>query len=273
MWNREVFGKLNIRINLALDQIRESDEKAGQGGLNSEEEILRGELKNELESLLLKEEISWKQKSRVQWLKEGDKNTKFFHRSATAHRTVNQIRKITLDGDLLEDKAVIQEGIVGSYRRLYAENGDWRPNLDGVFFTSLEQEDRTMLEQIFLEEVLSALRSMEGDKAPSPDGFSMAFLQQCWEVIKEDIMQAFQFFHASMSFEKSFNASFLVLLPKKNGAGDLKDFRPISLIGSVYKLIAKGAFSSVEESDGQDYFRVSKCFCRESSNFRCFVYR
>ena len=35
------------------------------------------------------------------------------------------------------------------------------------------------------------------------------------------------------------NAIFLVLVPKKGGAKDLKDFRSISLVGSLYKLLAK----------------------------------
>jgi len=40
-------------------------------------------------------------------------------------------------------------------------------------------------------------------------------------------------------FEKSFNVTFIVLIPKKPDAIELKDFRPISLIGVVYKIISK----------------------------------
>lgn len=46
-------------------------------------------------------------------------------------------------------------------------------------------------------------------------------------------------FHSNEFFEKSFNASYVALIPKKNEARELKDFTPISLIGSVYKIIAK----------------------------------
>ena len=49
----------------------------------------------------------------------------------------------------------------------------------------------------------------------------------------------FKDFHDRGRFIKSTNASFLVLIPKKGGAEDLKDFRPISLVGSVYKLLIK----------------------------------
>jgi hypothetical protein len=40
-------------------------------------------------------------------------------------------------------------------------------------------------------------------------------------------------------FEKSLNVSFIALIPKIPGAISLKDFRPISLVGGIYKIIAK----------------------------------
>ena len=47
------------------------------------------------------------------------------------------------------------------------------------------------------------------------------------------------YFHRSLEFERSLNASFLSLIPKKNNVVIIKDFRPISLVGSVYKLLSK----------------------------------
>ena len=52
-------------------------------------------------------------------------------------------------------------------------------------------------------------------------------------------MAFFDHFHRSSEFERSLNASFLSLIPKKNNALKIKDFRPISLVGSVYKLLSK----------------------------------
>lgn len=64
----------------------------------------------------------------------------------------------------------------------------------------------------------------------------MAFFGAFWETIKDDVMQTFHKFHAHQKFEKSFNATFVALIPKKVGANELKDFRPISLITRVYKI-------------------------------------
>ena len=71
------------------------------------------------------------------------------------------------------------------------------------------------------------------------DGFSMAFFQSCWSVLKEEIMEVFQNFHTQIVFEKSLNTAFLALIPKKANAMEIKDFRHISLVGGIYKIISK----------------------------------
>ena len=80
---------------------------------------------------------------------------------------------------------------------------------------------------------------MEGDKAPGPDGFTIAFFHKCWSVVEKDVMDFFEYFHRHSVFERSMNASFLTLIPKKGNAVNIKDFRPMSLVGSVYKLLFK----------------------------------
>ena len=80
---------------------------------------------------------------------------------------------------------------------------------------------------------------MNGDKSPSPDGFPILFFHACWQVIKSDLMAVFDKFYAIGSFEHSLNATFLTLIPKKENAFKVRDFRPISLLGSVYKIMAK----------------------------------
>ena len=89
------------------------------------------------------------------------------------------------------------------------------------------------------EEIHSALLELNGDKAPDPDGFTVAFWQACWDFVKEEIVELFKEFYDQRSFSKSLNTTFLVLIPKKGGAEDLGDFRPISLLGGLYKLLAK----------------------------------
>ena len=52
-------------------------------------------------------------------------------------------------------------------------------------------------------------------------------------------MSVCQDFHEHCHFERSLNATFVSLIPKKHGADEIKNFRPISLVGGMYKIIAK----------------------------------
>ena len=89
-----------------------------------------------------------------------------------------------------------------------------------------------IMEKPFEEsEVLNAIMEFNGDKSPGLDGFSMAFFQACWGILKSNIMAVFHHFHVTDQFEKSLNATFIALIPKKAAAVEVKDFRPISLVG------------------------------------------
>lgn len=87
--------------------------------------------------------------------------------------------------------------------------------------------------------MLNSIKLCAIDKAPGPDGYTMGSFKTCWEFLKEDIMQALGNFHSHEYFGKNFNATFVALIPKKTRAKQLRDFRPISLIGSVYNIISK----------------------------------
>lgn len=96
---------------------------------------------------------------------------------------------------------------------------------------------RDNLEKEFSEEeILNSLKSRNGDKAPGPEGF---FLQDIWHIIKSDLIEVFKDLYDSEKFVKSLNATVLVLIEKVEGAKNIKDFRSISLVGWIYKLISK----------------------------------
>ena len=88
---------------------------------------------------------------------------------------------------------------------------------------------------------------MEGDKAPGPDGFTMAFYHHCWGAVERDVLAVFEEFYQHSKFEKSLNVTFIALILKKNGASNIRDFRPISLVGSVYKILAKVLTNRLKE--------------------------
>ncbi|GJZ61623.1 RNA-directed DNA polymerase, eukaryota [Tanacetum coccineum] len=77
------------------------------------------------------------------------------------------------------------------------------------------------------------------DKSPSPDGFTFGFFRHFWSTIEADVFEAVKYFFTNGDIPKGCNSSFIALISKIPDANMVKDFRPISLIGSVYKIIAK----------------------------------
>jgi hypothetical protein len=91
-----------------------------------------------------------------------------------------------------------------------------------------------------VEEVWNAIKGMPLDKCPGPDGFSARFFVVCWDIIKVDVMAAFN--SLSCLDSRGFgavNSALITLLPKRPGAQEVKDFRPISLIHGIAKWVAK----------------------------------
>jgi hypothetical protein len=96
------------------------------------------------------------------------------------------------------------------------------------------------LDAPFTEEVWKTINSIPSDKAPGPDGFTGKFYKVCWQIIKVDIMAAM-----SAVWSRKFgnfdllNSAYITLLPKKEDATCVKDFRSISLVHSFAKLVTK----------------------------------
>lgn len=89
-----------------------------------------------------------------------------------------------------------------------------RPFVDNLQFNVIDQVERDFLVQAFEEvEILEAINSLGGDKAPRPDGMTIAFFKKCWVVIKEDLLKVFGEFFENAKLEKCLNAIFIALIP------------------------------------------------------------
>ena len=230
-WNRTVFGNVGVLIKEKVDELKVLELAAKGGGLSEEERERKRLLCRDLKRALHQEEISWRQKSKTKLLKEGDKCTKFFHLMANSNKRYNT---------LSSNPAAVREHEVNYYESMFAESMSWRPRLGDLNFESLSAGEASSLEAPFLEkEVIDVIFGMDGNKAPGPDGFSLAYFLACWDVLKEDIMAVFSDFHVRGKFEKSINSPFISLIPKVFGASELKDFRPISPVSGIYKIISK----------------------------------
>ena len=134
----------------------------------------------DLEKVALLEEISWRQKSKVLFLKEDDSNTRFFHRMANSNRRNNCIENLMIDGAVTTNQDRIVDHVEQFFMNLYSEQQVQHPFPDVLDFPRIFGDNVDWLEKLFEEsEVLEFIKEFNGDKSPGLDGFSMAFFQAC----------------------------------------------------------------------------------------------
>ena len=195
-WNRDVFGKVETNKKEALRRVSYWDDLEKERELNLEEAEGRVNARADFKRWALAEEISWRQKSRETWLKEGDRNTGFFHRTANAHRRRNYITSISINGRKLEKEAEIKDGLVAAFQNLFSDPGGWRPSLLDLEINEIGSEEASRLEESFSEEeIWNAISGFNSDIAPGPDGFPIAFWIFSWEFVKEEVLGFFREFH------------------------------------------------------------------------------
>nr|GEU54202.1 DIE2/ALG10 family [Tanacetum cinerariifolium] len=110
--------------------------------------------------------------------------------------------------------------------------------LGGCSFTWCHRSAKKMSD-ISYQEIKRVVWDCGIDKSPRPDGVNFGFIRRYWSLIEKDVVAAVQHFFTSGNFPKGCNASFIALIPKIPDAKLVKDFCPISPIGSLYKIIAK----------------------------------
>lgn len=158
--------------------------------LTLEEQNARRLARKDFKKWVLLEEVFQRQKPRELWLKEGDKNIGFFHKMANAHRRRNYLVRIKINGHQVSEGRKIKEGVVQVFQSLLAENGG--PSCSGLTFDVLGDDEAVLLEVLFFEvEVFKVLLDLNGDKAPSPDDFSLDFWQFNWDFVKDEVMGVF----------------------------------------------------------------------------------
>lgn len=121
-----------------------------------EEKSEKYQIRTELEKTNLLE-ISWRQKSRVLWLREGHRNIKKKIQSiANSQKRYNTITNLQVEGEMTTNPAVISNCILQFYHRLYSEDGFQHPSLDVEEFSRTFEENVEWLERLFKEEEVFA---------------------------------------------------------------------------------------------------------------------
>nr|GEX46447.1 hypothetical protein [Tanacetum cinerariifolium] len=172
---------------------------------------------------------------KIDWLKEGDSNSAYFHKAA--------------DGILFENDNVV-DVFVSHYETFLGQPGTTSGFNDSDLFRVklADQEALDMTRNVSRQEVKSALFFMGNDKAPGPDGYTAAFFKETWNIVADDFVAAVCEFFTNGKILKELNHTIIALIPKVNLPSRVNDYRPISCCNVLFKCISKIIANRIKES-------------------------
>jgi len=183
--------------------------------------------------------ICWQQ-SRAHWLREGDANSKKIHGIMSSRRRGNDMSCFLVDGVLIEGVDNIRREVFSHFSTHFQASNVQRPSIEGLQFSSLSQgEGASLVKPFSVEEVKAAVWDYDNYKCPGPDDITFGFIKDFWDIPRDDVMRFLVEFHRNGRLTKGINSTFIALIPKVESLQQLNNFRLISLVGSMYKILAK----------------------------------
>lgn len=239
-WAKGICSEAKIKYHMALDIIQRLDVAQERRELTQAEYRLRLGLKRRLFGFAVIERAWKKQAARLTNIKEGDANTKYFHRRINARKRKNHIFRLRKQNGWAVTHTEKEHTIAEHFRQVMGrpEPRECDLNCQSLGLTPV---DLSGLDDPFTKtEIHKALSEMPVDKAPRPDGFTGKFFKHCWDIIKSDVVAVFNALHDMRHTHFNLlNSANVVLIPKMDGTEGIGDYRPISLIHGFAKLFSK----------------------------------
>ncbi|KAM6574521.1 hypothetical protein CsatA_022848 [Cannabis sativa] len=261
-WNKARKKEMHTRIKEYEDKIATLSNRIDHTGWNQLKELERS-----YNVYLDKEEKFWKQRSRALWLKEGERNTKFFHRKANSRKKKNSIT------GLLDQNAqwVYGNRMVGRVACNYLQqlftaqpaSADELKEFQSMVPNKISRETNEYLIAPFTkDDVVQAMRDIHPHKAPGNDGMPGLFHRKFWPIIGEDVTTVCLGILNEGKSVEAINDTLICLIPKLPKPIQMSEFRPISLCNVVYKIVAKCLAGRMKHSLHQAISEVQSAFVR-----------
>ncbi|KAF5477357.1 hypothetical protein F2P56_004006 [Juglans regia] len=230
-------GFLMVNVNIrALEERLDFLENQLQSGFSKELEDDFVATKTEIKIWEKREASRLGQIAKKKWLIEGDQNSKFFHSVINQRRTKGHINKMVLvDGRVLNSTEEVHEE-VGFFVISFLTFLQW--NI-AICRGLLRRKFQMKKIAGYARHVKQAVFSTPKSNSSGPDGFGFDFYMSCWDIIKEDVVEAARDFFGGVPLSRFYSSSFIVLIMKVPEPSSFKEFRPISLCSVAYKIFSK----------------------------------
>ncbi|GJV82645.1 RNA-directed DNA polymerase, eukaryota, reverse transcriptase zinc-binding domain protein [Tanacetum coccineum] len=182
------------------------------------------------------------QKVRIQWLKEGDKNTSYFHRILKSRKHQGRVEFICgEDGSRYEGREVAGQFVKHFHSFLGTKHSVINMSFLGdiVSLKLTEEEVADMIIEVNDKEIKEAIFDIDSNKAAGRDGYSSCFFKKSWEIVGKDVCKAIKEFFITGKLLGKINATLIALVPKVDTPEKVCDFRPIACCNVIYKVISK----------------------------------
>jgi len=156
------------------------------------------------------------------------------------------LRELETEGGTVSGQNDLTQYITEFYTRLYSSDAN-TPGTEEAkqrCWTSvptkvLGEINETLTRQLTLNEILTAIKALPKGKAPGNDGLPMEFFHECAEETAPVLLQAFTAMLGNERALAEINKGVITLIPKSKDRAKLSNWRPITLLGSTYKVLAK----------------------------------
>ncbi|XP_010236428.1 uncharacterized protein LOC104584030 [Brachypodium distachyon] len=209
-WGKEKFGNVIRELEKARGKLKEL---LGNGA--DAREIRK--INDSINELLYQEELLWMQRSRINWLKAGDRNTCFFHSKAVWRAKKNKITKLKdSNGNWKMEPPELEKLATDYFKDIFTHDPGLNHRLVSDLFSPkiTEHMNTELCKDFSVQEISNALFQIGPIKAPGPDGFPARFYQRNWDTLKDDIVAEVQRFFATGRMLAGMNDTSIVLIPK-----------------------------------------------------------
>ena len=238
-----MLGKQKRHEKLQLEcTLSKLQERSNNGNTRDIENYLLA--KEKLKQLELKELEATKIKKKTRFLVEGEQSTRYFYsleKSRQANQTIHTLTKDNLD--TISEPQDLPKETHNFYKALFtAEACDEgaRTQFLNCDFPRLPEKARESCEGMITEEELNnAVKAVENNKSPGFDGLTTNFYKHFWPLLGEELTRVYNYSFNNGLLTVSQWRGIITLLFKKGYRTQLKNWRPVTLLNTDYKILTR----------------------------------